>query len=306
VSPGELEHVRGLFPALPAERLLFTPNFAPIEEYALALSMGVTVTLDNLHPLMAHPEVFRGAALFARLDPGVGRGHHKHVRTAGPESKFGLSPDELPRVLELASAAGARIVGLHAHVGSGIRDAGTWAENALFLAQLAEGCPDVATLNLGGGLGVVERPGDAALKLAEVAASLSRFKEAHPRFKLWLEPGRFCVAGAGALVARVTQLKQKGERAYVGVETGMNSLIRPSLYGAYHEIVNLTRLGEPLVVTADVVGPICETGDVLGYGRRLPVTQEGDVLLIGTAGAYGHAMSSMYNLRKPAREAMLR
>jgi diaminopimelate decarboxylase/aspartate kinase len=306
VSPGELDHVRGLFPALPVERMLFTPNFAPIDEYAYALEMGVTVTLDNLHPLKVHPEVFRGAALFARLDPGVGRGHHKHVRTAGPESKFGLSPSELPELLALAQRAGARIVGLHAHVGSGIRDAGTWAENALFLAGLAAQCPDVRTLNLGGGLGVVERPGDAALQIAEVAASLVRFKEAHPRFKLWLEPGRFCVAGAGALIARVTQLKTKGARAYVGVETGMNSLIRPSLYGAYHEIVNLTRLDQPLAMTADIVGPICETGDVLGYGRRLPETREGDVLLIGTAGAYGHAMASRYNLRAPAREVMLR
>jgi bifunctional diaminopimelate decarboxylase / aspartate kinase len=305
VSPGELDHVRGLFPSLPVARMLFTPNFAPIEEYAYALGMGVTVTLDNLHPIKAHPEVFRGARLFARLDPGVGRGHHKHVRTAGPESKFGLSVGELPELLALAASVGAKIVGLHAHVGSGIRDAETWAENAMFLAGLAQSCPDVATLNLGGGLGVVERPGDAALQLAEVASSLATFKEAHPRLKLWLEPGRFCVAGAGALVTRVTQLKDKGERAYVGVDTGMNSLIRPSLYGAYHEIVNLTRLGEPMELTADVVGPICETGDVLGYGRRLPRTEEGDVLLIGTASAYGHAMASRYNLREPAREAML-
>ncbi|MDX1547487.1 MAG: bifunctional aspartate kinase/diaminopimelate decarboxylase, partial [Rhodothermales bacterium] len=97
----------------------------------------------------------------------------------------------------------------------------------------------------------------------------------------------------------------KGGTTYVGIETGMNSLLRPALYGAYHEIVNLTRLGAPMAVTAEVVGPICETGDVLGHSRRLPETHEGDVLLIATAGAYGHAMSNRYNLREPAGEALL-
>ena len=113
------------------------------------------------------------------------------------------------------------------------------------------------------------------------------------------------MARAGVLLARVTQLKGKGESLYVGVDTGMNSLIRPALYGAYHEIVNLTRLDEPPQQVADVVGPICESGDVLGAERRLPVTEEGDVLLIASAGAYGRAMSSWYNLREPAAERLL-
>lgn len=121
-----------------------------------------------------------------------------------------------------------------------------------------------------------------------------------------MEPGRFMVARSGVLLARVTQTKRKGSAQYVGIETGMNSLLRPALYGAYHEIVNLSKLEEPLDITADVVGPICETGDVLGYGRRLPRTDEGDVILIATAGAYGHVMSNHYNMRPPADEVLLR
>ena len=109
--------------------------------------------------------------------------------------------------------------------------------------------------------------------------------------EIWLEPGRFLVAEAGVLLARVTQLKQKGDVRFVGVDTGMNSLIRPALYGAWHEMVNLTRLDEPLTQVAHVVGPICESGDTLGYARRLPETHEGDVLLIATAGAYGSEWS---------------
>ncbi len=120
-----------------------------------------------------------------------------------------------------------------------------------------------------------------------------------------MEPGRYLVAEAGVLLARVTQTKRKGEIRYVGLATGMNSLIRPALYGAYHRIVNLSRLDQKTTMVADVVGPICETGDVLGHRRRLPETDGGDVFLIATAGAYGHAMSSHYNLRPPATEVLL-
>jgi len=107
------------------------------------------------------------------------------------------------------------------------------------------------------------------------------------------------------LLAQVTQLKGKGEVQYVGVATGMNSLIRPALYGAHHEIVNLSRLDDFATEVVNVVGPICESGDQLGLDRLLPPTQEGDVLLIATAGAYGRAMSSRYNLRDPAPEFLI-
>ncbi len=306
VSPGEVEHVRALFPDLDPERLLFTPNFAPRAEYAFGFDAAGTLTLDNLHPLEAWPDLFSGRSLIVRVDPGRGHGHHKHVRTAGAQSKFGVTPSEVGRLGALAEAAGARIIGFHAHVGSGILTPETWSETAFFLASLAEGFPDVRLLNIGGGLGVPERPGALPLDVAAVANSLALFKKAHPRLALWMEPGRYLVAEAGVLLARVTQVKRKGGLRYVGVETGMNTLVRPALYGSYHEIVNLTRIEAPTTLTADVVGPICETGDVLGHSRRLPETREGDVLLIATTGAYGRAMSNRYNLREPAAETMLR
>ena len=125
--------------------------------------------------------------------------------------------------------------------------------------------------------------------------------------ELWMEPGRYVVAEAGVLLAKVTQTKTKGAAGYVGVATGMNSLIRPALYGAHHDIVNLSRLGETADGIFDVVGPICETGDVLGHDRALPTTTvEGDILLIATTGAYGASMASHYNLRSPAEELLLR
>jgi diaminopimelate decarboxylase/aspartate kinase len=141
--------------------------------------------------------------------------------------------------------------------------------------------------------------------LRALDAGLAAFRSAHPGFDLWLEPGRFLVAEAGVLLARVTQLKGKGDRRYVGVATGMNSLLRPALYGARHDLVNLSRLDAPPAGRCTVVGPICESGDVLGEDRLLPHCEEGDVLLFATAGAYGHAMGSHYNLRPPAEELLV-
>src|SRR5690348_13182193 len=129
VSPGELARVRSLFPDLPRERLLFTPNFAPRREYAEALNHGAMVILDNLHPLKEWPGIFRGQELILRVDTDLEAGHHPHVRTAGAASKFGIPLEELAEARALAASLGARIVGLHAHVGSGILDPDVWGEN---------------------------------------------------------------------------------------------------------------------------------------------------------------------------------
>lgn len=301
VSIGEVARVRGVVPGAP---ILFTPNFAPRAEYDAAFAAGAVVTVDCLHPLQEWDASFAGREILLRVDPGHGRGHHRHVKTAGPGSKFGIVPEDLAVAAELAARAGARVVGLHAHVGSGILDPANWRAVAGGLSDLLALFPDARILDLGGGLGVPYRPGEATLSVAELDASLAPVAAALAArgVELWLEPGRWLVAEAGVLLARVTQIKRKGEHVWIGVDAGMNALIRPALYGAWHEIVNLTRLGAPLAWPVDVVGPICETGDVLGAARPFPVTDEGDVLLIANAGAYGHAMASQYNLRAPPQE----
>jgi len=305
VSRGEIERVLEVAPALERARILYTPNFASREEYAWALAQGVRVTVDALHPLEHWPQLFAGRELFVRVDTGVGRGHHRHVRTAGAHSKFGIPASELDELARLARRAQARIVGLHTHSGSGILEETTWQRHAAQLSELTELFPGADIVDVGGGLGVPERAGQPALDLARLDAALASVRQAHPRLTFWLESGRFLTAAAGVLLARVTQLKRKGDVRYIGLATGMNSLIRPALYGSYHEIVNLTRLGEPATELVNVVGPICESADVLGHDRLLPPTQENDVLLIATAGAYGHCMSSHYNLREPAAELCL-
>ena len=305
VSRGEIERVRASLPELERARLLFTPNFAAREEYAWALEQGVRVTIDNLYVLRAWPELFRDRDVMVRVDTGTGRGHHHHVRTAGVHAKFGIPLAELDEVAQRAQAAGCRVVGLHAHTGSGVSDINSWPDTAGLLFQAAARFPHLKVINVGGGLAVPDRREQAGLDLQQFDVALGAVRGQRPEIEIWLEPGRFLVAAAGVLLARVTQTKSKEDTHYVGVATGMNSLIRPALYGAWHEIVNLTRLDEPATELVNVVGPICESADVLGHDRLLPRTLEGDVLLIANAGAYGHAMSSHYNLRPPAAEILL-
>lgn len=304
VSAAEIAHVRReLGPEAP---ILFTPNFCPLGEYAEAFEAGAEVTIDGPHLLEQAPEVFRGRPIALRLDPGEGLGHHDKVKTAGAHAKFGQRTSEALEVLRAADRIGARVVGLHAHVGSGIHDPEAWARTGRAIAELVPHFPDLQWIDVGGGLGVVERPGQAPLDLGRVETSLARLKAQLPtNIGLRMEPGRYLVSEAGVLLAPVTQVRNKGEVRFVGIATGMNSLLRPALYGAWHGIHNLSRLDAAPAGYAHVVGPICETGDVLGRDRLLPETHPGDILLIENCGAYGRVMSSHYNLRPPAAERVL-
>jgi diaminopimelate decarboxylase/aspartate kinase len=305
VSPGEIRRLLELFPGLDRKRILFTPNFAPRDEYEWAFEQDVWLTLDNLFILREWGESFRGREVFLRIDTGQGRGHHEHVKTAGVHSKFGVPLFELDEVGELASKHKVRVVGLHAHTGSGILNPNSWQPTAECLLELTERFPDVKYVDIGGGLGVPEKPGQLPLDLSVLDAGLAELRASAGGRQLWLEPGRFIVAPAGVLIAEVTQTKGKGEVQYLGVKTGMNSLIRPALYGAYHDIVNLSRLDQAATEVMTVVGPICETGDRLGSDRLLPPAEEGDVILVANTGAYGQVMSSDYNLRGRVAEVMV-
>lgn len=302
VSPQELAMVLQVCPEIDRKRILFTPNFASKREYQTGLATGCYVTIDSLYPLEHWPEIFKGFPLFLRIDTGTGAGHHKFVCTGGNESKFGIAPNNIERAAKLVQEHQLNVVGLHAHSGSGILSPDLWQETAAMLANQIKRFPHVTHINLGGGLGISEKPGQKPLDLAELDRLLFIVKSQHPKLSFWLEPGRYFVAESGVLLAKVTQCKEKGKVRFVGIETGMNSLIRPMLYGAYHPIVNLTRLYENNTGFAHIVGPICESGDTLGYDRILPDTVESDVILIANTGAYGHCMSSTYNLREAAQE----
>jgi diaminopimelate decarboxylase/aspartate kinase len=305
VSRGEIEHLLASVPGLDRSRILFTPNFASREEYRWALEAGIALTLDNLYVLRHWGEMFRARGVFIRIDTGTGRGHHHHVRTAGAHTKFGVPLAEIDELARLVEQHGAVVIGLHAHSGSGVFNVESWSEVATCLLDLVPRFAQVRVVDVGGGLGVPDGQDQPGLNLLQLDTALLAAKQSRPGIHVWIEPGRYLVAESGALIARVTQTKSKDELRYVGIATGMNSLIRPALYGAWHEIVNLTRIDEPATEVADVVGPICESGDFLGHDRLLPPTREGDVMLIANVGAYGRAMSSRYNLREPALDIVL-
>ncbi len=306
VSQGELEHVFATFPQLSPQRVLFTPSFAPRTEYETAFARGVTVTIDNVEALQRWPEVFRGRTIWLRLDLGHGEGHHEKVRTGGVAAKFGLPLARFDAFLAEARKLGMRISGLHAHLGSGIDNPRHWSGVYAGLAGLADNVGTIETIDIGGGLPIPYTPEAQAFDLIAWRDGLDEIKAAYPRYGLVIEPGRFLVAECGVLLLRATQVVEKDGVRRVGGDAGMNALMRPAMYEAYHGIHNLSRLDDEDMVEFDVVGPICETGDVLGRGRSLPrATAEGDVLLVADTGAYGMAMANTYNLRALPAEDLL-
>jgi len=306
VSLGEVEHVFAVLPNLDPQRVLFTPSFAPRGEYEAAFARGVNLTIDSVEALQRWPETFRGRALWLRLDLGRGDGHHEKVRTGGAEAKFGLPIAKVEAFLAEARKLGANVVALHAHLGSGIDHPTHWREVYAELASLADQIGTVETIDIGGGLPVPYTPDARAFDIAAWREGLDAIKTGYPRFRLAIEPGRYLVAEAGVLLVRTTQVIEKDGLRRVGVDGGMNALARPAMYDAYHGIHNLSRIDDTEVAPFDVVGPICESSDVLGRSRMLPAaTAENDVLLIADAGAYGMAMANTYNLRAlPAEDVI--
>ena len=301
VSLEEVRYVLSAVEGIGPSEILFTPNFAPRHEYKAALEMGVKLTVDNSWALHQWPEIFAGQEIFLRLDLDAGYGHHKKVITSGADSKFGIALNHLAELKQTMGRHQTRVVGLHAHTGSGVSDTDVWREQLQAFLKVLPEFPEVEVLDLGGGLGVPYRRGQTGFDLERLDELLAETLAGH-EVDLWLEPGRYLVAESGVLLSRVTQLKTKGQYHYLGVSTGMNSLMRPALYGAYHAIVNLSRLNQTADRHYRVVGPICESGDVLGESRYMPESEEGDIILIANAGAYGRVMSSRYNRREPAGE----
>jgi len=303
VSAAEIELARSLLGSnIP---ILFTPNFCPVDEYARGFELGAEVTVDGPEVLLENPALFKGRSIALRIDPGGGLGHHEKVVTAGAHAKFGHPVRDIDDLLAAAQQVGVQVVGLHAHVGSGILQPGAWWPTARLLQEVATKIPTLRWIDVGGGLGVPERSGQTPLDLTAVNESLTLIASELGDIELRMEPGRYLVSAAGVLLTPVTQVRMKGEVRFVGLATGMNSLLRPALYGSWHSIHNLTRIDSPGSGYQHIVGPICETGDILGRDRLLPDTSPGDILLIENCGAYGRVMSSSYNQRPPAAEVVL-
>lgn len=278
----------------PARDLDYVLDAAPEATFVV----GARDTIDRLEE-----RGFDGR-LAVRVHPGVGAGHSDEVAT-GADAKFGISHDRAADVLREADARGFDVIGIHAHVGSGMlseSDVDAHREVVERLAAVARDAPvDLEFVDVGGGFGVPYRPEEDPLDL-DAVADATRDALADVDAELVVEPGRFLVADAGVLLAEVNTVKRTDGPTLAGVDAGMTTLLRPALYDAHHEARTLTRDSHDRPDrTVTVVGPICESTDVLAQRRRLPRPERGDLLAVGNAGAYGVEMASQYNSRpRPA------
>jgi diaminopimelate decarboxylase len=248
------------------------------------------------------------ASVALRVNPDVDATTHPYISTGLREHKFGIDISEVEALYGRArSLANLRLEGVSCHIGSQILDTGPMMEAfdkmiALVDRLRAAGLP-IRTLDLGGGLGVPYKPGDAAPSIGEFIAAMCAKIEGKS-LQIMIEPGRSIVGEAGVLLTRVLYRKANGTKQFVIVDAGMNDLIRPALYQSHHEIIPLRRNGADPIV-ADVVGPVCESGDFLARDRKIANVLPGDLLAVCTAGAYGFVAASNYNTRPRAAEVLV-
>ncbi len=308
VSPGEM--ALALAAGTSPDRIHYFGAGMTRDEMAFARARGVGVTVDTLSQLGIYAGLAPGGLLGVRLNPGAGLGHHDHVITAGPQTKFGVPVEHAARVRDEAKRLGLRVSGIHMHVGSNFLDGGPMLELVDILLAAARLFPDLEWVCIGGGFGVPYKPSEPALDLAAfgtlLTARFAAFCKAYGRpVTLAVEPGRYLVAESGFLLARVSTVQTGMERVFLVTDTGFNHLIRPAMYGAYHGVLKADGADLPAAGRVDVCGNICETGDVFQRDWPLPPVAEGDVLAIIHAGAYGFTMASTYNTRPLPAEVMV-
>ncbi len=310
VSRGEI--FRALRAGVPASRIDFEGPGKRKDEIEYALDEGVRVLNVESEAELDLIDAVAGAKGLAasvglRVNPDVDPHTHAYISTGKAETKFGL---DIERTRRLAGTIGARknvrLLGLHVHIGSQITEPKPYVEMVTRLHALARELrrthPSLVSINIGGGFGIHYR-GNEAPEMKEFADALVPLLRGSG-FEIHMEPGRLLVGNAGVLLTRVTYVKRSGEKRFVICDAAMNDLIRPSLYGAFHRIEPVEERGGP-GGPADIVGPICETGDFLAKDRDLPSVEAGDLLCVRSAGAYGFAMSSNYNARPRAAEVLV-
>lgn len=314
VSPWEV--LLGVKVGFQPSNILFTGNNVTEDEIRLVRELGAIVNVDSIQQLRRYGRLYPSSEVSIRVNPGFGVGHHQKVVTGGL-SKFGIPIPQLREALEVAKNFNLRIIGLHAHVGSGIMIPEPIVEVARTLLRLITdlSLTEIEFVDVGGGLGIPYRRDERPLDVEKLGSELTKLFEDFSvsygrRVKLVLEPGRYLVGNAGVLLTRVIDVKEVlldggGKKVFVGTDTGMNHLIRPALYDAYHEVVPVGKVDAERKILADIVGNICESGDILAKDRLLPELREGDILAIMDVGAYGYSMASNYNLRPRPAEIMV-
>lgn len=278
-------------------------------ELVTAAATGARIHLDSLTQLEVWGRKGLGREVSLRLNQGIGAGHHAHVITGGPHSKFGITLDDISEALSIADKYGITIVGIQQHIGSNVLDAGVFLKSVRVLLQTAKKFPNIKHIDFGGGLGIPYAPGETQLDLKRVGREFKiltcAFKKSIGRdVSFAMEPGRFVVAESGSLLVSVVDQKKTSEHQFVGVSSGFNQLIRHAMYGSYHPIENLSRTRGPKAPIT-VAGNVCESGDLFAIDRMMIRPELDDVLAIRNAGAYGFSMASNFNMHALPREVLV-
>jgi len=291
------------------KEIMFTPNCVAFEEIVQGVDLGLNINLDNLTVLGKFGEKYgNGYPCGIRLNPHILAGGNIKISTGHSHSKFGISIQQLPDIMELVERYKIMVNGLHIHTGSEITEIDVFLKMAEILFGAAHNFPSLKSIDFGGGFKVAYKKDDRITDVDELGLKLSAlfsdFERHHDKkLELWIEPGKYLVSEAGYLLVKTNVVKPTPTVTFVGVNSGLNHLIRPMMYDAWHEIINVSNpMGERKMYT--VVGNICET-DTLGTNRALAEVREDDLLILENAGAYGYMMASNYNSRLRPAEVLI-
>ncbi|MGC2181471.1 MAG: diaminopimelate decarboxylase [Bradyrhizobium sp.] len=315
VSGGELK--RALAAGIPAEKILFSGIGKTEAELSAALAADILcINIESEPELELLSRLASGqgktAPISVRVNPDVDAGTHAKISTGKSENKFGIPLTQARAVYaRAAKLPGIRVTGADMHIGSQITDLSRMETAFRILAEFVQTLRadghNISHIDFGGGLGIPYHMDQAAPPLPSAYAAMVKRVTHNLGCTLMFEPGRMIVGNAGILVSRVIYVKHGDAKNFVIIDAAMNDLIRPTLYEAHHDILPLREAGpNPQTIVADVVGPVCETGDYLALGRSLPKPKAGDLLAIMTAGAYGAVQSGTYNTRALVPEVLVK
>ncbi|RUA37891.1 MAG: diaminopimelate decarboxylase [Bacteroidetes bacterium] len=299
----------GLKAGFEPKDILYTPNCVSIDEIVEAVDLGLMINIDNISILEQFGHRYHDTVpVCIRLNPHIMAGGNSKISTGHIDSKFGISILQMRHLLRVIENYNINVVGLHIHTGSDILDSEVFLRGTEIIFEAAEDFPYIDFIDFGSGFKVAYKEGDVTTDIEELGKEVSkRFKEFCKKrgkdLELWFEPGKFLVSEAGYFLSKVNVIKTTPATVFVGLDTGMNHLLRPMMYDAYHQIENISNPSDTQRVYT-VVGYICET-DTFGTDRRLSEVKQGDIIAIKNAGAYGFSMASNYNSRYRPAEVLV-
>ena len=286
------------------DEILYTPNGVSFEEIKQAFKLGVKINLDSIESVKDFVNEFGNQSITVRINPGIYAGGNDNVSVGHSKSKFGIPEERIDELLDMEKKGKIKITGLHIHTGSDITKNNQFKEGIKKIFSIARDFKNIESIDLGGGIKIPYFKDDTSTNLndyvKEVSKELKKFElEFNKKLKLIFEPGKFLVSDCGFFITKVNYIKSTKTKDFLQVDSGLNHLLRPTLYGSHHEIINLSNpAGKKKEY--DVVGYICEK-DTFAEKRKIPETSVGDLICFKNAGAYGFEMSSNYNSRlKPA------